>query len=100
MSAGDSRVLVTGGAGFIGSHLAERLHREGHRVRVLDNFATGRRENLLSLPDEIDPGLEATGFRFAFLGFGPAGPHGRRILRHSRDPRRHPECMRRNDTPQ
>jgi UDP-N-acetylglucosamine/UDP-N-acetyl-alpha-D-glucosaminouronate 4-epimerase len=54
MSAGDSRVLVTGGAGFIGSHLAERLCRDGHRVRVLDNFATGRRENLLSLPDEIE----------------------------------------------
>ena len=54
MSAGDSRVLVTGGAGFIGSHLAERLCREGHRVRVLDNFATGRRENLLSLPEEIE----------------------------------------------
>jgi len=38
--------LVTGGAGFIGSHLAERLLREGHRVRVLDNFSTGKRENL------------------------------------------------------
>ncbi|MFQ5830599.1 MAG: SDR family oxidoreductase [Candidatus Methylomirabilia bacterium] len=38
--------LVTGGAGFIGSHVAERLLREGHRVRVLDNFSTGRRENL------------------------------------------------------
>ena len=43
-------MLVTGAAGFIGSHLAERLCREGHRVRVLDNLATGRRENLLSLP--------------------------------------------------
>ncbi len=38
--------LVTGGAGFIGSHLAERLFRDGHRVRVLDNFSTGKRENL------------------------------------------------------
>jgi UDP-glucose 4-epimerase len=38
--------LVTGGAGFIGSHIAEALVRRGDRVRVLDNFSTGRRENL------------------------------------------------------
>jgi len=38
--------VVTGGAGFIGSHLAERLLAEGYIVRVLDNLSTGRRENL------------------------------------------------------
>ena len=38
--------LVTGGAGFIGSHISARLLRDGHRVRVLDNLSTGRRENL------------------------------------------------------
>jgi nucleoside-diphosphate-sugar epimerase len=53
-SAAASRVLVTGGAGFIGSHLAERLCRDGHRVRVLDNFATGRRESLASIHDEVE----------------------------------------------
>jgi nucleoside-diphosphate-sugar epimerase len=42
--------LVTGGAGFIGSHLAEELLRRGHRVRVVDSLITGRRDNLASIP--------------------------------------------------
>lgn len=42
-------ILVTGGAGFIGSHLCERLIREGHTVVALDNFSTGRVENLDNL---------------------------------------------------
>jgi len=40
------QILITGGAGFIGSHLAERLVAAGHRIRVLDNLSTGKRENL------------------------------------------------------
>ena len=40
------KVIVSGGAGFIGSHLVERLLADGHEVLVLDNFSTGRRENL------------------------------------------------------
>ncbi len=43
------RVLVTGGAGFIGSHLCERLLERGHEVLCLDNFFTGRKKNVLHL---------------------------------------------------
>ncbi|MGI9165257.1 MAG: UDP-glucuronic acid decarboxylase family protein [Pyrinomonadaceae bacterium] len=45
------RILVTGGAGFIGSHLCERLIAEGQEVICLDNFFTGRRENIFHLLD-------------------------------------------------
>lgn len=45
------RILVTGGAGFIGSHLCERLLAEGHDVLCLDNFFTGRRGNIINLLD-------------------------------------------------
>jgi UDP-glucose 4-epimerase len=46
--------LVTGGAGFIGSHLAEALVREGHRVRVLDNLSTGDLANLAAVRDDVE----------------------------------------------
>src|SRR5687767_4405080 len=45
------RVLITGGAGFLGSHLCDRLIRDGHEVLCLDNFFTGRRENVKHLLD-------------------------------------------------
>jgi UDP-glucuronate decarboxylase len=45
------RILVTGGAGFIGSHLSDRLLADGHDVVCLDNFFTGRRENIEHLLD-------------------------------------------------
>jgi nucleoside-diphosphate-sugar epimerase len=48
------KALVTGGGGFIGSHLARRLLRDGYEVRVLDNFASGRRENLFDIWDDIE----------------------------------------------
>jgi UDP-glucuronate decarboxylase len=50
------RVLVTGGAGFLGSHLCDRLLRDGHEVLCLDNFFTGRRENVMHVLDH--PGFE------------------------------------------
>ncbi|TKB31189.1 MAG: NAD-dependent epimerase/dehydratase family protein, partial [Mesorhizobium sp.] len=43
------RVLVAGGAGFLGSHLCERLLHDGHSVICVDNFSTGRLENLRHL---------------------------------------------------
>lgn len=48
-----SRALVTGGAGFIGSHLAETLCAKGCRVAVLDNFTTGSRENLSGIDGDL-----------------------------------------------
>jgi UDP-glucose 4-epimerase len=45
------RVLITGGAGFIGSHIAERLLEQGDEVLVIDNYSTGRRDNLTANPN-------------------------------------------------
>jgi UDP-glucose 4-epimerase len=68
------RILITGGAGFIGSHLAERLVARGDDVLVLDNFVTGRRDNLDPGPrlhvvegSIVDEQLVAD----TFAGFGP-----------------------------
>jgi UDP-glucose 4-epimerase len=53
-----TRALITGGAGFIGSHLAEQLLNRGYEVTVIDNLSTGRFENIAALEKRI-------GFRFA-----------------------------------
>jgi UDP-glucose 4-epimerase len=68
------KVLITGGAGFIGSHLADRLLDEGHEVLVIDNYATGRRgnlperENLTIVEDTI---ADAGAVDRAFESFSP-----------------------------
>ncbi len=48
------KAVVTGGAGFIGSHLSEQLVNEGHKVTIIDNFTTGRRENLDHLKEDLE----------------------------------------------
>jgi nucleoside-diphosphate-sugar epimerase len=48
------RYIVTGGAGFIGSHLAERLLKDGHQVEIVDNLSTGKRANIERLQGDLE----------------------------------------------
>ncbi|MBI5160555.1 MAG: SDR family NAD(P)-dependent oxidoreductase, partial [Micrococcales bacterium] len=48
------RALVTGGAGFIGSHIATRLVQGGHQVRVLDDLSSGKKENLAHVARDVE----------------------------------------------
>ncbi len=56
-------ILVTGGAGFIGSHTADRLIEEGHRVTVIDNLSTGKKENLNPRASFIKMDIRDAGLR-------------------------------------
>lgn len=48
------KILITGGAGFIGSHLAERLLADGHQVAIIDNLSTGSLDNIESFKDNAN----------------------------------------------
>ncbi|MCL1474529.1 NAD-dependent epimerase/dehydratase family protein [Argonema antarcticum] len=52
MTTDKKTILVTGGCGFIGSHLVEALVKRGYRVRILDNLSTGKLENIVSVPPQ------------------------------------------------
>ncbi|MEM9899008.1 MAG: UDP-glucuronic acid decarboxylase family protein [Pseudomonadota bacterium] len=52
MSVVAKRIMVTGGAGFVGSHICERLLAQGHEVLCVDNYYTGRRANILKMLDD------------------------------------------------
>src|SRR4051794_22775593 len=54
MSGTGPTSLVTGGAGFIGSHIAHALSERGHHVRILDNFSSGSRSNLAELAGDVE----------------------------------------------
>ena len=49
-----SRFLVTGGAGFIGSHITEELVKGKHNVRILDNFSSGKTQNLAGFKNKVE----------------------------------------------
>jgi nucleoside-diphosphate-sugar epimerase len=88
MSWRDRKVLVTGGASFIGSHLVEALAAKGADLRVVDNFSSGRKENIAALVasgaveliegDLNDPAVVASAVRGQSLVFHLAADHGGR----------------------
>ena len=54
------RCIVTGGAGFIGSHISDRLIQAEHEVLVVDNFSSGKQENINTKADVLDADINDT----------------------------------------
>jgi UDP-glucose 4-epimerase len=67
------RMLVTGGAGFIGSHIANRLLEEGHPVLVIDNLRSGSRSNVPASADFLELDIRDAGLTDAIAAFRPQG---------------------------
>jgi nucleoside-diphosphate-sugar epimerase len=92
MGATRKRVLVTGGAGFLGSHLCERLLGEGHDVLCVDNYFTGRKDNIAHLLG--NPNFEAHRHDVCFPLY-PDRPSAARGLSRQRQPDRAARLLRR-----
>jgi len=66
------KILITGGAGFVGSHLADRLIDEGHNISIIDNLTTGREENINPKAEFIEGTIvNTTSFKSYFKRFNP-----------------------------
>ena len=78
------RILISGGAGFVGSHLVDKLMLEGHEVIVTDNYFTGRKRNVehwlghpnfeLIIDDIVNPLYIEVSCHILSVDFGPIGP--------------------------
>jgi UDP-glucose 4-epimerase len=81
MSDSSRKVLVTGGAGFIGSHVAEAYLALGHRVWVVDNLTTGKRENVPAQATFVEMDIRDEGIRDLFreVGFDLVNHHAAQI---------------------
>ena len=86
--------VVTGGAGFLGSHLCDRLLAEGHRVICVDNFLTGRHRNIAHLADRGNQD-QVNSHKALSVFQGPGTSGGRVVVDHQPSPARAPHVAER-----